>query len=155
MVRPLSAGSQHEFLHVVSAMSSAGIFGSEGAEQVLAVQVLLGLDGPGVYAQQPARCEPQVPVQARPGGDDAAQFGPLVPAERVQSEADDEPLVPGDPDFLDLQVRGDVLVAALPRQRRRRPGRAGAELFPDDVVVPALAQVAGSPPRRTRGRRPR
>ena len=36
-----------------------------GAEQVLAVEVLLGLDGRGVDAQQPAGGDAQVAVQAR------------------------------------------------------------------------------------------
>jgi hypothetical protein len=56
--------------------------------------------------------------------------------------ADHEPLVVADADFLDPQVPGDFLVAALPGQRGRRLGGAGAELLPDDVVMVAAAQVA-------------
>src|SRR6266567_533088 len=137
-----------------------------GAQQVLAVQVLLGLRPGGVDAQQPAGSGPQVPVQARFGRDDAAQLGALVPAELVRAVdqllelgdqagadggvplgalgvvADDEPLVLGDPHLLDLEVAGDVLVPSLPGQGGLRFGGAGAELLPDDVVVPAFAQVA-------------
>src|SRR6185437_10080220 len=54
-----------------------------GAQQVLAVQVLLGLGLRCVDAEQAAGGDAQVPVQARPGGDDAAQFGPLVLTEGV------------------------------------------------------------------------
>ena len=43
-----------------------------GPEQVLAVQVLLGLDRGGVGAEQPAGGDAQVPVQPGLGGDDAA-----------------------------------------------------------------------------------
>ena len=46
--------------------------GVGGAEQVLAVQVLLGLDRGGVGAEQPAGGDAQVPVQPGLGGDDAA-----------------------------------------------------------------------------------
>ena len=35
-----------------------------GAQQVLAVEVLLRLDGPGIDAEQPARRDTQIPVQA-------------------------------------------------------------------------------------------
>src|SRR5439155_18332710 len=110
--------------------------------------------------------DPQVPVQAGLGRDDATQFGPLVPAELVRAAgqllelgdqagaglgvalgglgvvADDEPVVVGDADFLDLEVPGDVLVASLPGQGGLRFGGAGAQLLPDDVVVPAAAQPA-------------
>ncbi len=140
--------------------------GVGGAEQVLAVQVLFGFDGSGVGAQQPAGGDPQVAVQAGLGGDHAAQLGAFGGGELVGAVdhllelgqqpgpgrcvafgsfgvvADDEPLILGDPDFLDPQVRGDLLVAALPGQRGRRLGGAGAELFADDVVVVAAAQVA-------------
>src|SRR5208337_2428021 len=122
----------------------------------------LGIGGP----EQAAGGDPQVPVQAGLGGDDAAELGALVPAEVVRIAdqlgelgdhpgadggvalgslrvvADDEPLVLGDADFLDLEVARDVLVASLPGQGGFRLGGAGAELLPDDVVVPALAQVA-------------
>jgi len=109
--------------------------------------VLLGLRLPRVDAEQPARGEPQVPVQAGLCGDDAAQLGPLVPAELVRPidelpelgdqagagrgvsfgafrvAADDEPLILGDADLLDAQVAdGDLSslrVVRLPRCRAR------------------------------------
>jgi hypothetical protein len=92
-----------------------------GAEQVLAVEVLLGLGLGGIGAEQAAGGDAQVAVQARSGRDHAAQFGTLVLAELVRvldglfelgdhpgpdggvalgglgAEADDEPLVLGDP----------------------------------------------------------
>jgi hypothetical protein len=149
-------------------MSSAASLGFGGAQQVFAVQVLLGLDLRGVDAEQSAWRDAQVPVQARFSRDDPAQLGALVPGQCIAAgdrllqlgdqprpgggvalggfgvEADDEPLVFGDPHFLDLQVPGHVLVAALPRQRGLRFGGPGAELLPDDVVVIALPQVAAA-----------
>jgi hypothetical protein len=56
--------------------------------------------------------------------------------------ADDEPLVLGDADFLDAEVTGDFLVASLSGERGGGLGGAGTEPLADDVVVPALAQVA-------------
>ena len=56
--------------------------------------------------------------------------------------ADDEPLVLGDPHFLDLEVPRDVLVAALPGQGGGRFGGAGAQPLADDVAAAAVAQVA-------------
>ena len=53
-----------------------GQLGVAGAQQVLAVEVGLGLDGSGVDPQQPAGGNAQVPVQARLGRDDPAQLGP-------------------------------------------------------------------------------
>src|SRR5262249_45191349 len=145
------------------------------AEQVLAVEVLLGLDGGRVGAQQAAGGDAQVAVQARLGGDDPAQLGPLSGAQLVAAVdhlaelgqhpladlavpfgglgvvADHEPLVLGDADLLDPQVRRDVLVAALTRQGSAGLGGAGAQLLPDDVVVVPGPQVAavgrpGGPP---------
>jgi hypothetical protein len=105
-----------------------GQVGVAGAQQVLAVQALLGLDGPLVGAQQPTGGDAQEAVQAGLGGDDPAQFGLLGLRQRVGAGdqllelgqqpgadggvavglvgvvADDEPLVVGDADFLDAQV---------------------------------------------------
>src|SRR5271170_799341 len=135
-------------------------------QQVLAVEVLLGFCLGGVGAQQSAGSDAQVPVQSRLGGDHAAQLGALVPAELVRTadhlgelgdhagadggvafgsfrvEADDEPLVLGDADLLDLEVARGVLVAALPGQGRFGFGGAGAEFLSDDVGPAAFAQVA-------------
>jgi hypothetical protein len=143
-----------------------GHLGVRCPQQVLAVQVLLGLCPGGVDPQQPARGDAEIAVQPGLGGDHAAQFGALVPAQRVRAVdqllelgdqagadrgvalgglgvvADDEPLVLGDPHFFDLEVARDVLVPALPGQGGPGLGGAGAELFPDDVVVPAPAEVA-------------
>jgi hypothetical protein len=60
--------------------------------------------------------------------------------------ADDEPLILGDLDFLDPQVPGHFLIAALPGQRGGGLGGAGAELLADDVVV-AAAGSGGWPAR--------
>ena len=127
---------------------------------------MLGLDGPLVGAQQPARGGPQEAVEAGLGGDDPAQLGALGRAQLVAAGdqllqlgqqpladggvavgllgvvADDEPLLLGDADLLDAQVVGHLLVAALARQGRGRLGRPGAQLLADDVVVVALAEVA-------------
>ena len=147
-------------------MSSAESFGSAGPQQVLPVEVLLGFRLGGFGTQQPAGGGPQVPVQAGPGGNDAAELGALVPAELVRIpdglfepgdhagtdggvppggpgvDADHEPLVVGDLYFLDLEVPGDVLVASLPGQGGIRLGGPGAELLPDDVGPAAFPQVA-------------
>jgi hypothetical protein len=116
-------------------MSSADRFGLMSAAGTCR-PVLLGFGLRGVGAQQPAGRDAQVPAQSWLGGDDAAQIGALVLAELVRVrdgvvvlgdhagadggvalgglgvEADDEPLVLGDPDFLDLEVPRDVLVTA-------------------------------------------
>src|SRR5262249_10361799 len=133
------------------------------AQQVLAVEVLLGLGLAQAGPEQAAGGDAQEPVRPGHGGDLPAQLGPLRDAEVVAAgdevfqladhlradggvadglvgvEADDEP-VPGvrEPDLLDLQVPGDGLVAALPGQGGGRPGGAGAELLPDDVGAAAL-----------------
>ena len=57
-------------------------------------------------------------------------------------EADHEPLMVADPDFLDPHVRGDFGVAALAGQRGGDLGRSGAQFLPDDVVVITRSQVA-------------
>jgi hypothetical protein len=132
---------------------------------VLAVEALLGLDGGGVDPEQAAAGDAQVPVQARLGGDDPAQLGPPGPGElvaagdhllelgehprphggvplgRLGAAADHEPLVLGDPDFLDPQVLRDILVAALPGQRRVRLGGAGAQLLADDTASVGESQA--------------
>ena len=55
--------------------------------------------------------------------------------------ADHEPVGSvGDPDFLDLHVPGDLLVAALPGQRRLDQRGLGPQLLPDDVPAGALLQ---------------
>ena len=54
-----------------------------GPEQVLPVEVLLGLRLRRVGAEQAAGGDAQVAVQPGPGGDDAAELGALVPAELV------------------------------------------------------------------------
>ena len=74
-VTPAALGFQE--LLVAQGDVLGGQRGVGGAEQVLAVQVLLGLDLGGVGAQQTARGDPQVAVQAGPGGDDSPQLGPL------------------------------------------------------------------------------
>ena len=105
------------------------------AQQVLAVEVLLGLCPGPVDTEQAAGGDAQEPVQPRHRGDLPAQLGPFRHAELVAAvdelleladhllpdggvadglvrvEADDEP-VPGlgQPDFLDLQVPGDGFV---------------------------------------------
>jgi hypothetical protein len=145
---------------------SGGEPGVRCAEQVLAVQVLPGPDRPGADPRQSAGRDPQVPVQAGLGGDHPAQLGASDGAQRAGAVdhllelgqqpgpgggvalgclgvvADDEPLILGDPDFLDPQVPGDLLVAALPGQRGGGLSGAGAELLADDVMVIAPAQVA-------------
>jgi len=139
--------------------------GVRAAEQLLAVQVLLGLDGGGVGPEQAPGGDAQVPVQARPGGDDPAQPGPLGGGQLVAAgdhllqlgehpgpnrrvalgglgvEADDEPLGVGDAHFLDPQVLRDVLVAALPGQGGVRLGGPGAQLLADDVMAVPGPQV--------------
>jgi hypothetical protein len=55
------------------------------AQQVLVVEVLLGLRPGGVDPQEAAGGDAQVAVQPGPGGDDPAQFGPLVLGERVRA----------------------------------------------------------------------
>src|SRR6266508_3708406 len=112
--------------------------GVAGAQQVLAVEVGLGLDRPPVGAQQPTRRHPQIAVEPRLGGDDAAQLGPLGRAELVGAGdrllelaqqpgadrgvtlgllwtiADHIPLVVADADSPDAQVIVDLLLAVLP-----------------------------------------
>src|ERR1035438_3968935 len=160
------AALDFEELPVAGGDVGGGEPGVGGAEQVLAVEVLLCPDGPGVDAEQPAGGDAQVAVQPRFRRDDAAQLGPFRGGERVGAVgllpepgqqpgadggvalgscgvvADHEPLVLGDPDFLDPQGPGDFLVAALPGQRGGGLGGAGAELLADDVMVVAAAQVA-------------
>ena len=114
---------------------------------------------PGVVRRN--RCRPGA------GGDHPAQLGPLgrglsrsepaiIASSRATSRsrgsrrpvggvgvvADHEPLVLGDLDLLDPQVRADVLVAAWPGQRRGGLRRAGAQLLAEDVAVRAGGQVA-------------
>ena len=125
-----------------------------GAQQVLPIEVLLGLRPGRVDPEQAAGGGAQVAAQPGPRRDHAAELRALVSAELagltdhlletgdhaaadggvalggLGVEADDEPLVIGDPHFLDLQVPRDVLVAALSRQGGLRVGGAGAELFP-------------------------
>jgi hypothetical protein len=135
------------------------------AQQVLAVEVLLGLRLRLVGAEQAAGGDAQEPVQARHRRDLSPKLGPLRhrelvgPGDRllqrgdhlradggvadglVRVEADDEPVAcVREPDLLDLQVPGDGLVASLPRQGRLRLGGAGAELLPDDVGTAAGLQ---------------
>ena len=147
-------------------MSSADSFGSAVLSRYFPSRFSSAFALRGVDPQQPAGRDPQVAVQAGLRGDDAAQLGALVPAELVRVldglfelgdhagadggvalgglgvEADDEPLVLGDPHLLDLEVPRDVLVASLPGQRGGRVGGPGAELLPDDVAAAAFAQVA-------------
>ena len=73
----------------------------------------------------------------QPGADGGVALG------CVGVVADHEPLVVADPDFLDPQVPGDFLVAALPGQRGPDLGGAGAELLPDDVVAGRRAAGSG------------
>ena len=78
-------------------MSSAEQLRVGGAQQVLAVQVLLGLDPGRVDPQEPAGGDAQVPVQAGLGGDDSAQLGPpglgeLVTAGDHLAELGEHPL---------------------------------------------------------------
>ena len=118
-----AAGSQGDVL--------GGHLGIGGAQEVLAVEVLLGFGLGGVDAEQAAGSNAQVAVQPGLGGDDAAELGPLVLGGVVGAVdellelgdetgadggvalgafgvvADDEPLVIGDPHFLDAQVGGD------------------------------------------------
>src|SRR5262249_24938149 len=72
-VAPAAFGFQE--LLVAGGDVGGGELGVGGAEQVLAVQVLLGLDSPGVDAEQAAGGDPQVAVQAGLGGDHPAQLG--------------------------------------------------------------------------------
>src|SRR4030095_9434505 len=60
-----------------------GEVGVAAAQQVLAVEVGLGLDGGLVDAQQPGGGDAQVAVQAGLGGDDPAQLCPLGCAQLV------------------------------------------------------------------------
>ena len=113
----------------------------------------------GLMRQQAAGGQAQEPVQPGHHGDLPAQFSPLggaeltgpgdrllqlgdelVPDGRVADGgvgvvADHEPVGVTDPDFLDLQVPGDLLVAALPGQRRLDVRGLRAELLPDDVPL--------------------
>src|SRR6266540_3368438 len=133
------------------------------AQQVLAVEVGFDLDRFGVDAQPAGAGDAQVAVEAGFGGDDPTQFRAFGRGQRVRAGdhlvevgqhagpgggvtlggvgvvADDEPLVVADADFLDPQVVGDVLVAALAGQGGGGLGRAGAQLLADDVVVVAGA----------------
>src|SRR6266511_808059 len=134
------------------------------AQQVLAVEVGLGLDGPLVGAQQPAGRDAQVAVEPRLGGQYSAQLGPLGRAELVGAGdrlgelgqqpgadggvavgllgvvADDEPVVLGDADLLDPQVVGHLLVAALAFEGGGRLGGARPQSLADDVVVVAAPE---------------
>src|SRR6266511_4009857 len=133
------------------------------AQQVLAVEGGFDLDRFGVDAQPAGAGDAQVAVEAGFGGDDPTQFRAFGRGQRVRAGdhlvevgqhagpgggvtlggvgvvADDEPLVVADADFLDPQVVGDVLVAALAGQGGGGLGRAGAQLLADDVVVVAVA----------------
>jgi hypothetical protein len=91
----------------------------------------------GVDPEQAARSNAQVAVQAGLGGDDAAQLGVLVGAELVITSSSwaiiravlaasgsasglkqsDEPLILGEPHFLDLEGSRRVLGASLPGHR--------------------------------------
>jgi hypothetical protein len=117
-------------------MSSAVILGSEVRSRYLPSRFSSDFALTASILRRPPG-DPQVPVQAGLGGDDASQLGPLVLAEGVGAVdefleldghagadrgvplgpfgvvADDEPLVLGDPHLLDPQARGDFLVAAL------------------------------------------
>src|SRR6266700_3509615 len=135
------------------------------AQQVLAVQVLFRLGLGLVGAEQPAGGDAQEPVQAWHRRDLPAQLDPfdggqlvgagdefLELADQLGADrgvafggigvvADDEPVGGvGDPDFLDLHVPSDLLVAALPGQRRLDQRGLGPELLPDDVPAGALLQ---------------
>src|SRR5207244_403667 len=113
-----------------------GVLGDAGEEQ-------------GEPAQDDVGADPFfLAVIDGPQVDDLLQLGDHAGADRgvplcsFGVVADDEPLVLGDADFLDPQVRRDFLVAALPGQGSPGLGGAGAEPLADDVVVPALAQAA-------------
>src|SRR5512135_2811394 len=138
-----------------------------GAQQPLAVQAGLPADRglvdpqqPGLGAAQPrlAAQGPHqlVPLALRPGIralDQVLQVGgqPLadqpVPLGLLGVVADGEPLgsfagiLAGHPDLLDPQVPGDLVVAALPGQRRGSLAVRVAELPGVDVVPAAPAQV--------------
>jgi hypothetical protein len=107
------------------------------AEQVLAVEVLLGLDGGCVEPQQPAGDYPQVAVQARLGSDGPAQLGPLGLGELVAVldhlvEVGEHPRSHGG---VPLRRFG-VIAARSGRQRWRAPA---------DATVPAAVICCGKP----------
>ena len=118
---------------------------------------------PGIVEIFPRSSARLVAVSLSDAGDQFLELGDQLGADRgvavggVGVVADDEPVGRvGDPDFLDLHVPGDVLVAALPGQRGLDLRGSGAELLPDDVAAGALLQEpAVLSRRRTRGRRPR
>ena len=140
------------------------------AQQVLAVQVLLGFGLGLIGAEQPAGGDAQEPVQARHGrdlpaqlglfrggqlvgaGDHLFELGDELGADRgvasggVGVAADDEPVGGvGQADFLDLHVSGYCLVAALPRQRGLDQRGFGAQFLADDVPAGALLQEPAVP----------
>src|SRR5438105_5928041 len=116
-----------------------GQLGVRTTQQVFPVEVLLGFDPGLAGAEQPAGGDAQEPVQAGHDGDLPAQFGAFghgqlagagdqvfelgeeigpgggVADSGVGVVADDEPVARVvDPYFLDLQVTGGAVVAALP-----------------------------------------
>ena len=131
------------------------------AQQVLAVQVRLGLDLGLVDAQQPAGGDAQVPVQPGLGGDLPAQLGrassrsgvsePAISSSswatscsrtcgvavgRVGVVADHEPLGARTTlTSLTRRLSATCWLAALAGQRGVGLRGAGAQLLPDDVVV--------------------
>ena len=139
------------------------------AQEVLAVEVLLGLDPRLVDAEEPGGGDAQEPLQSGLAGQAALDPAALGGGEAVGAVdelfelrdelradggvafglagvvADDEPVmvVVAEADFLDLEVVPDFLVASLPRQGGLHVRGAGAELLPDDV--PAAAAHQGAP----------
>ncbi|MGO4752195.1 hypothetical protein AB4212_26900 [Streptomyces sp. 2MCAF27] len=136
------------------------------SQQVLAVEVLLGLDLRGVDAELAGRCGAEVAVEAGLAGDLPPELASLELAEAVgvfdQGRelgdelfayvlvtggglgvvTDHEPLGVGDPHFFDPHVLGDLAVAALAGQGSLHLRTAGAEFLADDIGVVALAEVA-------------
>lgn len=141
-----------------------GQAGVGAAQQVLAVQVRLGLDLRLVDPQQPTGGGAQEPLEsrlARQRALDPAAFGrgQLVrigddffePRDELPADnrvafglggvvAEHEPVVGADADFLDPHVVLDGRVAALPRQGRFDLSGAGPRFLPDDVPAAAPHQ---------------
>jgi hypothetical protein len=98
---------------------------------------------PRLGGERPAQLGPLRRRQPVGAGDHLSRWGHElfagggIAVGNVGVVADHEPLMLGDLDFLDSQVGGDLLVAALPRQPPRGLGRAERSLSP---------RMAGGPP---------
>src|SRR5680860_1281163 len=135
-----------------------------GAQQELAVELGVSGDGGPVDTKQPGLGGAQEPVVGGPGAQRPSELGALAGRQPVGAvdgglkllddlaadggvafglvgvAADDEPVTHRavvEDDFLDLEVAGNRLVAALTLERSLGVLRPAAELLAHDVVAPA------------------